>query len=863
MSKILEEYAGVAREYKGLSREEAHQRLLKYGPNELSQGKKASAISMFIGQFKDFMVMVLLAATFISFILGEMADAIAIVIIITMNAILGFIQEYRTEKSLEALKAMSAPHATVVRDGREDIIPAGEIVPGDLVVLEPGNIVPADCTLISGMGLQVDESILTGESVPVEKTASDIPIKKSKLFMGTILTTGRGRAKVEATGMETEMGSIANMIQTAEETGTPLERRLEKIGKQLVYITLVVCALIVLVGTLRGESFYSMLLSGTSLAVAAIPEGLPAIVTVSLAIGVQRMLKRNALIRKLPAVETLGCVNIICSDKTGTLTENKMAVKQIYSNSTVLDVMESDPGRLKSQVIKSPSFKQLFIIGALCNNAEYIGDDLKGDPTETAILALSHKAGITRESQIAYQRIGEIPFDSSRKRMSVICKDSRGEIFLFTKGAPDEVLELCNQKLDDNGLSIMGIDKKKDIIKANKKMAGQALRVLAFAYKKLDHLTASKPDINLEKNLIFVGLEGMMDPPRPETAHAIRSCYKAGIRPVMITGDHKITAMAIAKEIGIRVDEKAVMVGNEIETMDDEHLAGRVSSISVFARVTPRHKYRIIQAFKKDNKNIVAMTGDGVNDAPALKEAHIGIAMGKKGTDVAKEASSMVLLDDDFSTIVEATREGRIIYDNIRKFLRYLLACNLGEILAMAVASFYGMPAPLVPIQILWINLITDGLPALALGIDPPDSDIMNRPPRASGEGIFSRGLGTKILISGILMGGSTVTAFILVMLLSGGDIAKARTVAFATLIITELVYAFESRSEYGSPWEGGLFANKYLAIAVLASLALLPLTIYNPFLSAVLKTHALEFSDWLIVLGFSLAELTVANMIS
>ena len=602
-----------------------------------------------------------------------------------------------------------------------------------------------------------------------------------------------------------------------------------------------------------------MLLSATSLAVAAIPEGLPAIVTVTLALGVQRMLKRNALVRKLPAVETLGCTNIICSDKTGTLTENKMTVTKIYANGQLMDI--SDLG-YNNQVERSVTLKQLLSIGALCNNAEYKGEEIIGDPTEAAILAASRQGGFGKEDLSEYIRIGEIPFDSDRKRMSVICKDKSGNIYVFVKGAPDIILGLCNKKLDDTGLSIMNHSEKRKIMTINENMAGQALRVLGFAYKKLDYIPGNLSNPDIEKNLIFVGLEGMIDPPRPETIESIKSCYKAGIRPVMITGDHKLTAVAIAKEIGMRLGKNDVLTGKEIEAMDDRELEKKVGSISVFARVSPRHKYRIIQALKKNPKNIVAMTGDGVNDAPALKEANIGIAMGKSGTDVAKEAASMVLLDDNFATIVGAIREGRIIYDNIRKFLRYLLACNLGEIVAMAVAAIYGMPVPLIPIQILWINLVTDGLPALALSVDPPDSNIMNRPPRKSNESIFSRGLGTRILISGSLIGGSAITAFMLMLYLTSGNIEMARTVAFATLIMAELIYAFESRSEYGDIWESGLFANKYLFFAVLSSFILLLLAIYNPFLSSILKTEALGISEWMIVLGFSLLEFVVTSFI-
>ena len=859
MRSALKKAPVISTGYNGLTEKEAGRRLIEQGHNELRESKRPSAISIFISQFKDFMVMVLLGATLISFVLGETVDAIAIIIIVIMNAVLGFIQEYRTEKSLEALKELSAPNAIVIRDGLEKEVQARDIVPGDLIILEAGNIVPADCILIEGMGIHVNESILTGESVAVEKLTSRGLEKDNKIFMGTTLTAGRGKAMVTATGMSTEMGSIAHMILNVDEEVTPLEKRLNKIGKQLVYICLAICGVIFFVGIYRGESVHTMLLSATSLAVAAIPEGLPAIVTVALALGVQRMLNHNALIRKLPAVETLGCTNIICSDKTGTLTQNKMTVKKIYVNHSIIDPADKD---YSDRVKKSSTLKQLLTVGVFCNNAKYKDGEIIGDPTEAAILSVSIKGGISKEQLSGYRRIGEIPFNSDRKRMSVICKDYMGNTFIFVKGAPDIVLGLCSKEQNDKRLSIMNYSQKRKIMAINEEMAGQALRVIGFAYKKLDYVPSNLSNSDIENNLIFLGLEGMMDPPRPETIESIKSCYKAGIRPVMITGDHKLTAVAVAKEIGMKLGQDDVMTGKEVETINDRELEKKVGSVSVFARVSPRHKYRIIEAFKKNPKNIVAMTGDGVNDAPALKEANIGIAMGRSGTDVAKEASSMVLLDDNFATIVEAIREGRIIYDNIRKFLRYLLACNLGEIVAMVVAAFYGMPTPLIPIQILWINLVTDGLPALALSADPADGNIMSRPPRGSNESIFSRGLGTRILMSGFLIGGSAIIAFILILNLSKGDIGKARTVAFATLIISELIYAFESRSEFGDVWESGLFANTYLVLAILSSFIFLILAIYNPFLSSVLKTQVLGISEWMIVLGFSLLELFITSFL-
>lgn len=858
---------------KGLSQKEAEKLLQKYGPNELAQTKKISPLVLFLGQFKDFIVMVLFAATLVSFFLGEIADAVAIVTIIIMNGILGFIQEYRTEKSLEALKKMSAPNATVLRDGTQKFIPAREIVPGDIIILEAGNIVPSDCILYEASNIQVNESILTGESIPVEKKASINPQnsnvqKESLIFMGTTVITGRAKALVKETGMQTEMGKIARMIEGVEEEATPLQKRLNQIGKQLVLISLGVCALIVVAGILHGETIFNMLLSGISLAVAAIPEGLPAIVTVSLAIGVQRMLKRNALIRRLPAVETLGCTNIICSDKTGTLTENKMTVKKILVDNTYLDVTGNGYDIIgkftaNNSAVNMSShapFKMLMTIGALCNNAEYEDKKVSGDPTEIAILIASKKAGIDVKNWSEYSRIDEIPFDSDRKRMSTICKNRNDEIYLFVKGAPDKVLGLCSQKLDKSGVSVLSDFQKKEIIRANEDMADQALRVLAFAYKKLASIPRNLQSADLEKNLVLVGLEGMIDPPRPEAIEAAKSCYKAGIKPAMITGDHKNTAVAVAKELRLKVGENSVLTGDEIESMNDKELFEKVRNISIFARVTPKHKLRIVQAFKKHN-NIVAMTGDGVNDAPALKEANIGVAMGQCGTDVAKESSAMILLDDNFATIVAAIKEGRIIYDNIRKFIRYLLACNLSEILIMASAAFMGLPLPLIPIQILWINLVTDGLPALALGVDPPDNDIMTRPPRKSNESIFSRGLGTQIVFSGFLIGISSIAAFTASMLLTGGDLGKARTVVFATIIIAELLYSFESRSEYKSVFEEGFFKNPYLVFANLSSFALMLLVMHNSFLSSIFETKPLSANDWLIILGFGAFEFVVNNV--
>lgn len=860
----------------GLTTEEVDRRLEQFGYNEMIQKAGKSAFSLFIDQFKDFIMLILLAATLASFLMGETIDAIAIIIIVVMNAILGFIQEYRTEKSLEALNKLSAPQTVVLRDGEEQTIPARQLVPGDVLILESGSIVPADCILLEGETVQVNESILTGESVPVDKNplrkfSIDVREKLEKqclLFMGTTLTIGRGKAITIHTGMQTEMGNIAHMLESVKDESTPLQKRLDTIGKQLVLISLAACILIMLVGIYHGETIFKMLLSAISLAVAAIPEGLPAIVTVSLAIGVQRMLKRNALVRKLPAVETLGCTDVICSDKTGTLTENRMTVIKVYTAQQLMDVTttrddSSGEFMYEKQRIhpnRNTALMMLLKIGALCNNAGYHHDRIMGDPTEVAIFVASQKGGIADTIQYEYTRFREIPFDSNRKLMSVVCRDSQGNYYLFVKGASDRVLKRCTQVLDSTGSIILSLTNRSRIVEINEKMAEQALRVLGFAYKKIEAFSIHQISEELEKNLVFVGLEGMMDPPRKEAVEAIRSCYMAGIRPVMITGDHKTTAVAVAQELHMKMGEHAVLSGDDIENMEDRELEKKVQVVTVFARVTPRHKLRIVQAFKKHN-NIVAMTGDGVNDAPALKEAHIGIAMGKTGTDVAKEASDMILLDDNFATIVAAIKEGRMIYDNIRKFIRYLLACNFSEILVMAIAAIFAMPVPLIPIQILWVNLVTDGLPALALGVDPPDDDIMQRPPRKSNESIFSRGLGGHILLSGLLISMGTLAAFILTLATSHGDLAKARTVAFATIILAELLYSFESRSEYKSIFSIGFFKNQYLVLANLSSFLLMLMVLYTPFLSAIFETTRLSIKDWMSVVSFAVIEFIISNI--
>lgn len=869
----------------GLSEIEARRRLEEYGPNILKGRKKVSALSILLDQFGDLMVIILLVSTAISAFMGEMTEAITIITIVVLNALLGFIQEYRTERTLEALKGLAAPTAKVLRDGELCSIPSENIVPGDLVILEAGDRVPADGVLFDVKNLFVDESILTGESVPVEKSADAAESqglssghKSNSIYMGTIVTSGKARALVYATGMRTEMGKIADMIVNIEPDGTPLQKKLEHLGKFIAFGCLLVCAVVAATGVLRGEKLFTMLLAGISLAVAAVPEGLPAIVTISLALGVQRMLKRNALIRKLPAVETLGCAGVICSDKTGTLTENKMTVKRIYAGDCMVEIEGSGfvpegsfiiNGK-KVEINNIAPVRLALEIGALCNNSRLVsvknhrnsvlgkvksalgGRDswrIEGDPTEGALLVAASKAGLTEEVlSDNYVRIDELPFDSERKCMSVICENRRGETFVFTKGAPDIVIRKCTKLYTSKGIVELTPSIKADILRINDKMAGDALRVLGTAYKRLNTRVYKTDDV--ERELVFVGLSGMIDPPRKEAIEAVQKCRLAGIKPVMITGDHKLTACAIARELNIFTKGDRVVTGAELEEMDEKKLCKIADNVSVYARVTPRHKLMIVRALKKLG-HVVAMTGDGVNDAPAVKEADIGIAMGITGTDVTKEASSMILLDDNFATIVAAIEEGRVIYNNIRKFIRYMLACNFGEVLTMFLGMLFGLPLPLLPIQILWVNLVTDGLPAIALSFDPPGDDLMMRPPRGSKDNIFSHGLLSLILYRGLLIGLCTLAVFTSTLYFLN-DLATARTAGFVTLMAMQLIHVFECKSETKSIFQIPFFNNMYLVFAALCSLSMVIGVVYIPFMQKVFKTVPLDLNDWMLILGFS-----------
>lgn len=858
----------------GLSTQEASARLQKYGYNELKGKKKKSPIITFLSQFNDFIIWVLIAATIISELMGEKADAVTIFIIVIMNGVMGFIQEYRTEKSLEALKDLASPTAKVIRDGKLGIIKARELVAGDVIEIEAGDRIPADCMIISGDGLHSDEAVLTGESVPVEKVVFKGNGKDkhtSLIFMGCSITSGRGKAKVIATGMNTEMGKIANMLENIDAEMTPLQKKLDGLGKVIVYGCLVICAVVTLVGVIRGNEFTQMFLIGVSLAVAAIPEGLPAIVTVSLAIGVQRMMKRNALVRKLPAVETLGCTNIICSDKTGTLTQNKMTVKKVFTIGRSYTVTGDGYGvdgkiennRTSVSAREDKNLLQLLECFIICNNASIPGTKIKkegtyeaGDPTEVALLILAAKGGVNKsEYSKKYNIIKEYPFDSERKMMSVLCT-YKNDRYLFVKGAPEIILKRCTGAID-NGIKVeMKKGLMERVAKESNNMAQEALRVLAGAYKRLEGPFMDTD----ENNLIFLGMAGMIDPPREEVKNSIIECRTAGITPVMITGDHKLTAMAIASQLRMMDKDSIVLTGEELGAMSDSALEKVISRTRVFARVNPSHKYRIVKCLKKQGK-VVAMTGDGVNDAPAIKEADIGIAMGISGTDVTKEASSMILMDDNFSTIVAAVEEGRIIYDNIRKFIRYLLSCNIGEVLTMLIASLLDLPLPLLPIQILLVNLATDGLPAMALCMEPGEKDIMLRKPRDKKESIFSDGLWGKIVVRGIMIGLCTVIAFTVSLLIFGGNETLSKTVCLCTLVLSQLFHVFECKSERHSVFQVGFFSNMYLVYAALSSTILLLLTVYVPLLQKVFSTQGLNLLQWGIVLVFSGAISLVSSL--
>lgn len=852
----------------GLSTDEAQRRLTEYGPNELKEKKKKIPVMMFLDQFKDFMILVLLAAAIISGIIGEPSDTIAIVVIVVLNAVIGFVQEYRAEKAMAALKKMSAPVALVLRDGIPASIPASEVVPGDIVILEAGKVVPADMRLIEVAQLKIEEAALTGESVSVEKHTRPLqdeylPLgdRRNMVYKGTLVTYGRGSGVVTETGMNTEIGKIATMLQEEEEVKTPLQKRLATFGKKLAFTVLAICVIVFVIGLLRGVDPLLMLLTAISLAVAAIPEALPAVVTISLALGAKKMVKQNALIRKLPAVETLGSVTYICSDKTGTLTLNKMTVEEIWIYGEEVYRLNAEGSQFEGLMMKDPStpspLYELMTALALSNDAQVDAEgNVIGDPTEIALYNIAKEKGFDKKGlEVQFPRIAEVPFDSERKCMTTIHKieqqsnratEQQASFISFTKGAIEVLIDKADNILTSEGIKALD---KNEILKISDKMAADGLRVLGIAMRNWDSLPADISPNSVETGLTIIGLVGMMDPPREEAREAVGLCKVAGIKPVMITGDHPLTAMAIAKRIGIVEDDsKSIITGRELERLSLEEFEERVEHIRVYARVAPEQKLKIVKALQ-DKGQFVAMTGDGVNDAPALKRADIGIAMGVTGTDVAKEAAHMILLDDNFATIVKAVKEGRRIFDNIRKFIKYLLTTNSGEIWTLFLAPLVGLPIPLLPIHILWINLMTDGLPALALSVEPEEGDVMKRPPRHPKESIFAHGLGAHAVWVGLLM--AAVVLSVQAWSIKTGH-AHWQTMVFTVLCLTQLGHVLAIRSERESLFKIGLFSNPYLLSAILFSFISQMATVYIPFLNPIFKTEPLTLKELIITLLLS-----------
>jgi len=843
----------------GLTEKEADIRLKKYGYNEIKQTKKISPIKIFLEQFHNILIYILIAAVIISVFLGEKEDAIVIGVIVIANAIIGFRIEYKAEKSIEALKKLASLKAKVMRDGKEKEIDAKLLVPGDIIILETGEKIPADSRLLELINLQTQEAALTGESLPVKKELKVLPEKTSladrinMIFSGTIITNGKGKAIVTSTGMQSQIGKIAKMIDEADEEPTPLQKKLAVLGRRLGIATLMIVFIVFITGVLKGEPLLEFFILAVALAVAGIPEGLPIVVTIGLSIGVQRMIKRNALVRKLPSVETLGSTTVICTDKTGTLTKNEMTVKKIYANGKIIDVSGSGYEKKgeflhDNKKINMKEISLLLNIGVLNNDAAFDKTTVIGDPTEAALIVSAEKSGINKESlQKKYPRKDEILFTSERKIMTTMHRIN-GENLAYVKGAPEIILKLSNSIYENGKVKKLTEKRKKEILEINKKFANSALRVLGFAYKTVMDKSRA------EKNLIFVGLQGMMDPPREEVKQAITKCKRAGIKVVVITGDNEVTAKAVAHAIGI---EGKSISGQVLSRMTEKQLEKHVEDISIYARVNPEHKNKIVEALKKKG-HIVAMTGDGVNDAPALKKADIGVSMGITGTDVAKEASDMVLTDDNFASIVNAVEEGRDIYDNIKKFVEYLLSSNLGEILTIFIAVLIGLPLPLIAIMILWINLATDGLPALALSVDPSDPDIMERKPRGNKERIISNPIIIRMLIVGVTMMIGTLAVFKLYS--PETNLAYAQTMAFSTLMFFQMFNVLNCRSEFNSLFKVGLFTNMRLWGAILMSIIMQVIVIHTP-LNTFFKTIPLSLMDWVYVILISSSVFVIVEI--
>ena len=853
---------------RGLTSDEAAKRLEKFGPNELQAQAHISAWAILLEQFKNVLIVILLLATALSAFLGHGVEAIAITVIVLFAVILGFIQEYRAERAIEALREMAAPNATVIRDEIEQRVPAREVVPGDVILLATGDKIPADARLTEAVNLQTVEAPLTGESAPVEKHSMALPEEqlsagdqRNMAFAGTAVTYGRGRALIVATGMATEFGKIARMLQDVDTVKTPLQGNLDRLGKSLARAAFAVVFVIVILGLFRGQPFVEMLIFGVALAVAVVPEALPAVVTISLALGVKRMVRRNALIRRLPAVETLGSTSVICSDKTGTLTKDEMTVRKLYVAGHMIEVSGTgyEPcGSFSmngSGAAAPESLSMLLRAGALASDARVVQRngagtwEVKGDPTEGALVVAAAKAGLNKvELDKQFSRVSEIPFTAETKRMTTLHETPNG-VVAYSKGAPEIIVQSCTLQLTDAGVEPLDDARRAEVLDRARQMAGEALRVLAIAYKP----RAAVEDAEHEMTLL--GLAGMIDPPRPEAKAAVRRCEEAGIKVIMITGDHPLTAKAVAEELGLS-KQGGVVIGAELESMDDAQLEREVESIEVCARVSPAHKLRVVTALQNRGQ-VVAMTGDGVNDAPALKKADIGIAMGITGTDVSKEAAAMTLTDDNFASIVAAVEEGRGIFSNIKKYLMYLLSSNIGEIGLMAGATLFGLPLPLSAVQILYVNLATDGLPALALAVDPPEEGLMQRPPRNPRKGIFTRPVVLLMLVGGVWSAIVNLGLFVWA-LSSGRSVQEAMTMTFVSLVLIQFFKAYNFRSDRLSVFHQP-FANKWLNLAIVWELVMLGFILYVPLLERTFGTFPLTVIDWVIIVA---AALTVSPVL-
>lgn len=863
----------------GISEKEVEKRLLSHGPNTLEEQPPRSLISMFISQMKEVLVLILIVAAIVSGALGEWADTIVIMIIVVLNAALGVFQENKAEQALKALKAMTKNMVKVHRSGTIAQVEADHIVPGDIVLLDAGDSVPADSRLIEAASLRINESALTGESLPVEKDCmmlekGEVPIgdRKNMVFMGTTVTAGRAKALVVETGMKTELGKIAQMLQETPPEPTPLQRQLASLGKILGIAAGIIVVVVFVTGLFWGEDIVEMFMTAIALAVAAIPEGLPSVVTIVLALGVTRMSRRKAIIRKLPAVETLGVANYICSDKTGTLTKNEMTITKILMEDNLYQITGtgySPKGEFftasgsKINPLESDNLELMLFGGLLATDAQLevieTGYQVIGDPTEGALVVVAGKAGLNKcEVEKKYPRIGELPFDSDRKLMTTFHR-MEGTVYSFTKGAPDVLLSRCQEVVTGEGTKPLTEDYRAKILKGNSDMASEGLRVLGLAMRQWGEMPTDFSVETAESELTFVGFFGMQDPARPEAKEAVAISRKAGIKTVMITGDHQDTAAAIAKELDIWRIGDGILTGSQLESMDEETLKSHVEKTTVYARVSPEHKLRIIDALKAHG-HVVAMTGDGVNDAPALKRADIGAAMGITGTEVSKEASDMVIMDDNFATIINAVEEGRTIYVNIRKSIQYLLSCNTGEIVAIFSAILFGLGSPLTAIQILWLNLVTDGPPALALGLEPPEKGVMNHPPRSSKESVFAGGVGSNIIIHGMVIGLLSLASYWLA-LSWGRTIEEAHTMAFLTMALSQLVHSFNARSLDQSLFKVGFFTNSGLVGAFLLSVSLQLAVVFIPGLRGVFETAMLRSGDWLVVLGLSLFPLVFVEI--